>query len=101
MGQVATPANYQNNDEKYTTEHTSKINFVCLFGFIVAFKHLRSYQGGAFLKQWYFDQPHGNVMPQTQNMTPKPVTVYRHEADLSLCFTLVWNVTLEHKATQD
>ena len=30
--------------------------FVCLFGFNVAFKHLRSYQDGACLWQWYFYQ---------------------------------------------
>ena len=29
--------------------------------------------------------PHRNTMPQTQGMTPDPVTVYRHGADLSLC----------------
>ena len=29
--------------------------FVCLFGFNVAFKHLRSFHVGAFLYQWYFD----------------------------------------------
>ena len=27
--------------------------------------------------------PHRNVMLQTQDMTPQPVTVYRHGADLS------------------
>ena len=30
--------------------------FDCLFGFNVAFKHLKSYRDGACLKQWYFDQ---------------------------------------------
>ena len=30
--------------------------FVCLFGFNVALKHLRSYHDDACLKQWYFDQ---------------------------------------------
>ena len=44
--------------------------------------------------------PHRNTMPQTQDMTPHPVTVYRHGADLSLCYTLMWNVTLEYTATQ-
>ena len=32
-------------------------------------------------------------------MTPNPVTVYRHGADLSLCYPLMWNVTLEYTAT--
>ena len=43
--------------------------------------------------------PHRNAMPQTQDMTPLPVTVYRHRADLSLCYPLMWNVTLEYTAT--
>ena len=43
--------------------------------------------------------PHINAMPQTQDMTPNPVTVYRHGADLSLCYPLMWNVTLEYTAT--
>ena len=43
--------------------------------------------------------PHRNAMPQTQDMTSHPVTVYRHGADLSLCNPLVWNVTLEYTAT--
>ena len=43
--------------------------------------------------------PHRNAMPQTQDTTPHPVTVYRHGADLSLCYTLMWNVTLEYTAT--
>ena len=43
--------------------------------------------------------PHRNAMPQTQDMTPHPVTVYRHGADLSLCYPLMWNVTLEYIAT--
>ena len=37
-----------------------------------------------------------NAMPQTQDTTPHPVTVYRHGADLSLCYPLMWNVTLEY-----
>ena len=44
-------------------------------------------------------QPHRNAMPQTQDTTPHPVTVYRHGADLSLCYPLMWNVTLEYTAT--
>ena len=43
--------------------------------------------------------PHRNVMPHTQDMTPHLVTVYRHRADLSLCYPLMWNVTLEYTAT--
>ena len=38
-------------------------------------------------------------MPQTQDMTPHPITVNRHGADLSLCYSLMWNVTLEYTAT--
>ena len=43
--------------------------------------------------------PHRNAMPQTQDTTPHPVTVFRHGADLSLCYPLMWNVTLEYTAT--
>ena len=43
--------------------------------------------------------PHRNVMPQTQDMAPHTVTVYRHGADLSLWYPLMWNVTLEYTAT--
>ena len=43
--------------------------------------------------------PHRNTMPQTQDMTPHPVTVYRHGANLSLCYPSMWNVTLEYTAT--
>ena len=42
---------------------------------------------------------HRTAMPQTQDMTPHPITVCRHEADLSLCYPLMWNVTLEYKTT--
>ena len=35
--------------------------------------------------------PHRNAMPQTQDMTPHPVTVYRHGADPSLWYPLMWN----------
>ena len=41
-----------------------------------------------------------NAMPQTQNMTPRFVTVCRHRADLSLCYPLIWNITLEYTTTQ-
>ena len=43
--------------------------------------------------------PHRNGTPQTQDMTPHPVTVYRHNADLSVCYPLTWNVTLEYTTT--
>ena len=43
--------------------------------------------------------PHRNAMPQRQDTTPRPITVYRHGADLSLCYPLMWNVTLEYTAT--
>ena len=43
--------------------------------------------------------PHRNAMPQTQDTTPHPVTVYRHGANLSLCYLSMWNVTLEYTAT--
>ena len=43
--------------------------------------------------------PHRNAMPQTQDMTSHLVTVYRYGADLSLCYLLMWNVTLEYTAT--
>ena len=34
----------------------SSFNISCLFGFNVAFNHLRSYHDGAGLLQWYFGQ---------------------------------------------
>ena len=43
--------------------------------------------------------PHRDVIPQTQDTTPHPVTVYRHGADLSVYYPLTWNVTLEYTAT--
>ena len=33
--------------------------------------------------------PHRDAMPQTQDMTPHPVTVYGHRANLSLCYPLM------------
>ena len=42
--------------------------------------------------------PHRNAMLQTQGMIPSPVTVYRHRANLSLCYPLMWKVTLEYTA---
>ena len=44
--------------------------------------------------------PHRNAMPQTQDTTPHRVTVYRHNANLSLCYPLMWNITLKYTATQ-
>ena len=40
--------------------------------------------------------PHRNAMLRTQDMTTRPITVYRHRADLSLCYPLMWNVTLKY-----
>ena len=42
--------------------------------------------------------PHRNAMQHTQDMAPHPVTVYRHGANLSLCYPLMWNVTQEYTA---
>ena len=33
------------------------------------------------------------------DMTPHPVTVYRHRVNLSLCYPLMWNVTMEYTTT--
>ena len=38
--------------------------------------------------------PHRNTMPQAQDMTPHPVTIYKHGANMSLYYPLMWNVTL-------
>ena len=43
--------------------------------------------------------PHRNAMPQTQDTTPHPVTVYSHRVDWSLCYPLMWNVTQEYTCT--
>ena len=43
--------------------------------------------------------PHRNAMQQTQNTKSHPVTVYRHGADLSLCYPSMWSITLEYTAT--
>ena len=42
---------------------------------------------------------HRNAMRQRQDMAPHPVTVYRHGADLWLCYPLMWNVALKYTAT--
>ena len=77
------------------------ILFVCLFGFNVAFKHLRSYREGACLKQWHFDKcaPTQECQADDTGHDTQHVTVYRHRADRSLCYPLMWNVTLEYTAT--
>ena len=76
---------------------------VCLLGFNDAFKHLRSYRNGALVtrtsRTLTIVLPHRIAMPQTQDMTPHPVTVYTHRADLSLCYPLMWNTTLEYTIT--
>ena len=33
--------------------------------------------------------PHRNAMPQTQDTAPHPVIVYRHRADLTLCYPFI------------
>ena len=97
---------------------------ICLFVW-VALKHLRSYHDVAPVLRENNDVetlvaslvglittvpacssgtltnvlPHRNAMPQTQDTTPHPVIVYRHGANLSLCYPLMWNVTLEYTAT--
>ena len=42
---------------------------------------------------------HRNAMPQTKDMAPHLVIVYRHGAHLLLCYLLMWNITLEYTAT--
>ena len=43
--------------------------------------------------------PQRNAMPHTQDMILYSLTVYRHRANLSLCYLLMWNVTLEYTTT--
>ena len=43
--------------------------------------------------------PHKNVMPQTHDMTPHPVTVYIHGANQSLFYPLMWDGKLEYTPT--
>ena len=53
--------------------------FVCLFGFINdAFKHLRSTVPACIRCTLTNVLQDRNAMPQTQDRTPHPVTVYRH-----------------------
>ena len=74
---------------------------VCLFGFIVTLNiwgHIATVP--ACSPDTLINVPPSrNAMPQTQDTTHHPVTVYRYEADLSLCFPLMWNVTLEYTST--
>ena len=66
----------------------------------MTFIHLRSYEVPTFSSGTLTNVlPHRNALPQTQGITPYPVTVYRHRADLSLCYPMIWNVTLEYKTT--
>ena len=44
--------------------------------------------------------PHRNAIPQTQDIAPHLVTVYRLRDDLSLCYPLMCNITLEYTTTQ-
>ena len=80
------------------------IQFVCLFvclditSLLNIWGHIRTVpacSSGALTKVL----PHRNAMSQTQDMTPHPVTVYQHRANLSLCYPLMWNVTLEYTTT--
>ena len=48
---------------------------------------------------WTNVLPHRNVIQQTQDMAPNPVTVYRHGADMSLCYPLMWSVAQEYTTT--
>ena len=43
--------------------------------------------------------PHWNAMLQTQDLTPHPLTLDRHRADL-LCYPLMWNIKLEYTTFQ-
>ena len=43
--------------------------------------------------------PHRNALPQTQDVAPQPVPVYRLRADLSLCYLLMGNITLKYTTT--
>ena len=73
-----------------------------MFVFNIAFEHLWSYRAMSVCSSTF---PNAlplscrNAMLQTQDMTPYPVTVFRHRADLSQCYPLMWNVTLEYTTT--
>ena len=68
------------------------------FGLNVAFKHHIATVPACSSGILNNVLPHRNVRLQTQDMTPHPVTAYRHRADL-LYYSLMWNVTLEYTAT--
>ena len=91
-----------NSSKTAVTAGNQEVATTSLFGFNVAFRHLRSYHDSACLQQWYFDQYAATqeCHAQTYDMTPHPVTVYRHGADLSLCYSLMWNITLEYTTTK-
>ena len=75
--------------------------FVCLGLILSTFKLMRSYHVVPACSSDTLTNvlPHRNVMPQTQDITPHPITVYRYRADLSLYYLLMWNVTLEYTTT--
>ena len=53
----------------------------------------------AYLKQWCFDQcaaTHDCLATDLGHDTPPCHSIYRHRADLSLCYPLMWNFTLEY-----
>ena len=68
------------NTHSIIKHNNSLCLIVCLFGFKVAFKLLGSYHNGACCSSDTLTNvlQHRNAMPQTQDMTPHPVTVYRH-----------------------
>ena len=68
------------------------LSFVC-WGLVSLFKNIATVTSICTLTNV---PPHRNTMPQTQNMTPNPVTVYRHRAGLPFCYPFIWNVTPEY-----
>ena len=70
---------------------------VCLFGSYIAFTHLKSYSTVPTCSSGTLTNvlPHRNAMPQTQDMTPHPVTVYR-PVSIHCCGTSHWNNTTTH-----
>ena len=74
------------------------IRIVCLFGAFNIWGHITTvptlYSGSLTNVL-----PYRNAIPQTQDMTSHPFTVNRHGADLLLCYSLMWNVTLEDTTT--
>ena len=88
-----------------TTYHGLYIKFTCLFvclgltSILNIWGHITTVPACSSGTLTNVLPQHRNAMPQTQDMTPHPVTVYRHGGDLSLCYPLMWNVTLEYTAT--